>query len=116
MEVSQLGFKNTIQPTPHWSPLVVHFGGERLASDDMHIVTHILRLMASDRARCIANVKSALIPRMTLLETKVPSAGAARDAMMAKMAIVTISSIKVKPRCEWVFTLMLLIVYRREID
>lgn len=116
MSVSQLGFKNTIQPTPHSSPLSVHFGGERLAFDDMHIVTHILRLMASDRARCVANVKSALIPRIALLETKVPSAGAARDVMMANMAIVTISSINVKPRCEFVIALMRLIVSYQEIN
>lgn len=50
MDVSQLGFKNTIQPISQWSPLVVHFGGDRLALEDMHMVTHILRLMASDRA------------------------------------------------------------------
>ena len=116
MVVSQLGFKYTIQPTPHSSPLVVHFGGERLAFDDIHMVTHILRLIASDRARCIANVKSALTPRIALLETKVPSAGATSDAMMANMAIVTISSINVKPRREFVLALMKLIVSYQEIN
>jgi len=63
----------------------------------MQIETHSLRFIASDLARCIANVKSALIPRMTLRETNIPTAGAANEAMMAKIAMVTISSIKVKP-------------------
>ncbi len=63
----------------------------------MHIVTHILRLIASDRERCIAMVKSALIPRMALRETNVPKAGAAREAMIPNTAIVTSSSMSVKP-------------------
>jgi hypothetical protein len=105
IDVSQLGFKKTIQPMSHASPLVVHFGGVRLALDDMHIVTHILRLIASERARCNANVKSELMLRMALRETNTPTAGAASEAMIAKMAIVTINSMSVKPafRCVWGF-------------
>jgi len=105
MDVSQLGFKNTIHPMPQSSPLVVHLGGDRLELDDMHMVTHMLRLIASERARCSANVKSALIPRMALRETKVPIAGAANEAMIASSAIVTNNSMSVSPakRFEHVF-------------
>ena len=51
MLVSHLGFKKIIHPTPQSSPLVVHFGGDRVALDDIHIETHMFRLSASERAR-----------------------------------------------------------------
>ncbi len=113
MVLSQLGFKNTIQPTAQSSPTTSHFGAERLVVDDIHMLTHILRLMASDRARWVAKVKSALIPRMALLETKVSSAGAASAVMMAKIEIVTNNSTSVKPEFLGLVLFMPLILHPR---
>jgi hypothetical protein len=109
---SHVGLRKAIHPPPQLEPV----DAQVVLLLDMQIATHSLRLIASERARCIANVKSALIPRMTLLETKVPRAGAARDEMMANMAMVTINSIRVKPVCNFDLIRILLIVRPQEIN
>ncbi len=86
---------------PHSSPVIVHLGALAVGLLDLQITTHWFRLIASERARCSANVKSALMPRMALRDANTPTAGAAKLAMMANKAMVTNSSMSVKPwfRC-----------------
>lgn len=95
--LSQVGFRNAIQPTCQSVPVVVQAGAASPALLLMHIVTHVLRLTASLRAFSTLPVNSALRLVSLLRTMKSRTAGAARLPKIAAKARVTSNSINVKP-------------------
>jgi hypothetical protein len=93
---SQLVFTNEIQPLVQFVPASQR--GGVFASKLLHIVAHVLRLIASLRALRRLDVKSLLIDAVRLRSRISLKEGAAKDARIANTEIVTINSISVKPR------------------